>query len=149
MKGWAAILCLAGLIFSYWFVYNQGVKATETRLELHYLTEQQKLRDQHDREMSGIKERYDNAIQLAQERETALKADAAVARAANVSLRESLAKADQRIREATRPALDEYASTVTELFGECSAAYTELAEKADGHASDAMKFRDAWPKQQE
>jgi len=146
MKAWTVMLCLAGLIFSYWLVYNKAVENTETRLELHYQTEQNKLRDQYDQRLLAIQRKHNDAIQTASIREAKLKADADSARAAVVSLRLSLSKAHERIREASRPAVDEYAVTVSELYGECEAELAETAAKADGHASDAMKLRDAWPK---
>lgn len=47
------------------------------------------------------------------------------------------------VATATSPAP---ADTVGDVLGECGAALTELARAADGHASDAVMLRDAWPK---
>jgi hypothetical protein len=33
-----------------------------------------------------------------------------------------------------------------ELFGECRAAFTDMAGKAQGHATDAKTLIEAWPK---
>jgi len=38
------------------------------------------------------------------------------------------------------------AAALTALLGECSAKYGDLAEKADGHASDARTLTEAWPR---
>lgn len=38
------------------------------------------------------------------------------------------------------------ADPIGDVLGECGAALTELARAADGHASDAVKLSDAWPK---
>lgn len=40
----------------------------------------------------------------------------------------------------------EPADTVGDVLAECAATATELARAADGHASDAVKLSDAWPK---
>lgn len=37
------------------------------------------------------------------------------------------------------------ADPARELLAECAAALTDMAGKADGHASDALKLYDAWP----
>lgn len=38
------------------------------------------------------------------------------------------------------------ADTIGDVLGECGTALTELARAADGHASDAVMMRNAWPK---
>ena len=40
----------------------------------------------------------------------------------------------------------EPADTVGDVLTECAATATELAQAADGHASDAVMLRNAWPK---
>ena len=45
----------------------------------------------------------------------------------------------------TAPSADP-ADTVGDVLAECAATATELARAADGHASDAVMLRNAWPK---
>lgn len=61
-------------------------------------------------------------------------------------LRGDLADVPDRIRSATREAVDQYATAATVVFGECAARYSELAISATGHASDVQTLMDAWPK---
>ena len=68
-------------------------------------------------------------------------------------LRGDFAKLPQRITEAARPALAEYATTCTAVFEAMAAAGGRLAEggagiarQAEGHAADARLMQEAWPK---
>ena len=45
----------------------------------------------------------------------------------------------------SRATVDNYAATAGELLTECSSRYSELAEKADGHATDVTMLLKAWP----
>ena len=79
--------------------------------------------------------------------------------AADVAMRRNRTELE-RLRDAirTRPATAcpmpdtstaasaEPADTVGDVLGECAATVTELARAADGHASDAVMLRNAWPK---
>lgn len=79
--------------------------------------------------------------------------------AADVAMRRNRTELERlrdaiRIRHATACAMP-YAATATsaestdtvgDVLGECAATVTELARTADGHASDAVMLRDAWPK---
>ena len=76
--------------------------------------------------------------------ENRLAADAA--KLAADGLRRDLARVPGRIAAATREAVNEYAATVSEVLGACTAEYQYMAEQADGHAADAKLMADAWPK---
>ena len=79
--------------------------------------------------------------------------------AADVALRRNRTELD-RLRDAirTRPATAcpmpdtttapsaESADTLGDVLGECGAALADMARAADGHASDAVMLRNAWPK---
>jgi len=67
-------------------------------------------------------------------------------RAELAGLRGDLAEVPDRIRHASREAVDQYATAATVVFGECAARYSELAISATGHASDVQTLMDAWPK---
>lgn len=68
-------------------------------------------------------------------------------------LRGDFAKLPERITDAARPALAEYATTCTAVFEAMAAAGGRLAEggagiarQAEGHAADARLMQEAWPR---
>ena len=71
--------------------------------------------------------------------------DADRARGAADRLRDNLTTARATLPDATCSSVREYATTVNELFGACTAAAGELAAAADGHAADALTLQQAWP----
>lgn len=71
--------------------------------------------------------------------------DADRARGAADRLRNDLDTARATLPSATCSAARDYAATVNELFGECTATAGRLAEAADGHAADALMLQQAWP----
>lgn len=93
----------------------------------------------------SIVTKYQGALNDALKKQSALQANAARAGRERDSLRKQLSAAEQRLANASPSSLIEYASTLSELFGQCSERYTALAAKADGHAADATTCRAAWP----
>ena len=94
-------------------------------------------------EMQRIK---DDAIIQAEHR-AQINAQAAARAAASADrLRSDLAKANARISTATRAAVDQYAATLADVFGQCVQEYRALGEKATGHSSDVQLMLDAWPR---
>ena len=88
----------------------------------------------------------DAAVRKAEARAAQNKRDADRLRAELDGLRGDLADVPDRIRNASREAVDQYAAAATVVFGECAARYSELAGAATGHASDVQTLMDAWPK---
>lgn len=68
------------------------------------------------------------------------------ARNANERLRDELAELRRSLPDLSTDAVRERADTLAELFAECTARYSGLAEKADRHASDVRTLSDASPK---
>lgn len=108
--------------------------------------------DQANRQQAKALEDYermektkDEAIKAAEQRAEKNRADADRSRAAVDGLRRDIASVPVRIATASREAVDQYAATAGELFGECLAEYHRVAEKAVGHASDVKMILDAWP----
>ena len=93
----------------------------------------------------SITRKYQEALNAAQTRQIALRADADSARAESDRLREQSADAARRIAAAPPAAVAEYATAVGELLADCSQRYQELGGKADGHAADVRTLIDAWP----
>lgn len=90
-------------------------------------------------------ERKDNALKEANLRSQKNALAAAAANRANDSLRDQLATARAGLPQATCEAARNYAATLSDVFGQCTERLTELAAKADGHASDAKTLDQAWP----
>lgn len=88
----------------------------------------------------------DDAIKSAEERAIKNAIAANMARTTADRLRGELAKVPDRISTASRAAVDQYASTASELFGTCAAEYQEMARFADEHLSNERLLIDAWPK---
>ena len=91
------------------------------------------------------RENADAAVKKAEARAAQNKRDADRLRAELDGLRGDLADVPDRIRNASREAVDQYAAAATVVFGECAARYSELAVTATGHASDVQTMMDAWP----
>lgn len=87
----------------------------------------------------------DAAIESAKLREEASARAAADAALHADKLRKQLAAANSRIATATREAVNQYAATLGDVFGQCVQEYRGMAEKATGHASDVQLMIEAWP----
>jgi hypothetical protein len=96
-------------------------------------------------ESKRLQGQKDDALKAAQQqiRKNALATDAARIELHRVRVEANRATA--AIVTATCPAVRDYATTSTSVFGECTVALEEMARLADGHAVDAKALRDAWP----
>lgn len=81
----------------------------------------------------------------ADKRAKTLQSNAAAARAESRGLRDDLAAARSQMSGSTCDSVRAYAATVGQLFGECSGAIEELAQKASSHTSDLELIMSAWP----
>jgi len=96
--------------------------------------------------MQVDQKRKDDAIAEANKRANYNAAAATRARSAADSLRDELAAARTDLSNATESARAKYAAAVETVLGECSREYQIMAEKADGHANDAVMLKEAWPR---
>jgi hypothetical protein len=87
----------------------------------------------------------EEALHEAAKREQIARRDADAARSERDSLRNQLADAKRRMPEASREAIINYANALADVFENCAARYTAVAEQADGHANDARKVSDTCP----
>lgn len=92
------------------------------------------------------RENADAAVKKAEARAAQNKRDADALRGELDGLRGDIANVPDRIRSASREAVDQYATAATVVFGECAARYSELAEKAQGHAATVQLLMESWPK---
>jgi len=100
----------------------------------------QKAMDETTR-MQGEKDAaVQKAVALAQRN----KADAASARSERDRLRDDLVASRSTFAEATDTSLAQYTNTLSVVFEQCTREYLAVAEKADGHATDAENLFTAW-----
>lgn len=91
------------------------------------------------------RENADAAVRKAEARAAQNKRDADRLRDELAGLRGDLAEVPDRIRSASREAVDQYAAAATVVFDHCARRYSGMAEAAAGHASDVRTLIDAWP----
>lgn len=136
-----AIIFLAGWVVNGWRLGEQIAALKQSHAEqntrhsaatLHRYTEMERQKDE------AIQVHAQLAIQ------NKLAADAA--KRTVDGLRGDFARVPGRIATASREAVNEYAATVSEVLGACTAEYQYMAEQADGHAADVRLMQDAWPK---
>jgi hypothetical protein len=70
--------------------------------------------------------------------------DATAARDERDRLRDDLAASRSTYADSTLPSLVEHTRALSVVFEQCVKEYSELAEKADGHATDAQSLFTAW-----
>lgn len=94
----------------------------------------------------NLQNQLQEAQNEARNRETALIAAADSARSERDGLRDELTAIANRLSTASADSLRRYASTANSVLRECTDRYSELAQKADKHANDALMLQQAWPK---
>lgn len=70
--------------------------------------------------------------------------DATAARDERDRLRDDLVASRSAFAQATDASLAQYTNTLSVVFEQCTKEYSELAAKADGHATDAESLFTAW-----
>ncbi len=86
----------------------------------------------------------DAAVQKAAAQAQRNMADAASARSERDRLRDDLIASRGTFAQATDASLAQYTNTLSIVFEQCTREYSELAAKADGHATDAQSLFSAW-----
>jgi hypothetical protein len=74
-----------------------------------------------------------------------IKSDADLAQSSADSLSKQLKIASSRLSSASKETIIEYTGANSDILERCIKEYQTVAEKADGHAADAERLRDAWP----
>ena len=92
-----------------------------------------------------LEAKLQDAQNEARTRESALVAAADNARLERDGLRDDLSTIRDRLSSASSDSLRKYAATANAVLQECTDQLTELARKADGHASDALMLSQGWP----
>ena len=137
---WLALVLLALALFC--FGWTKGASHEQG---------QQAIRDMKATKVnSGITAKWakgkDDALKNSAARAIANKRDADSARDASDGLRDDLATLRVKLSTASRDAVNQYASTVSDVFEQCGRKYSDLAATADGIVNDRQTLIDAWPK---
>lgn len=74
-----------------------------------------------------------------------IESDADLAQSNAGSLSKQLKVANGRLSSATKETIIEYTTANSDILQDCITEYRTVAEKADGHAADAERLREAWP----
>lgn len=144
---WLALALLAAALVG--FGWLKGAEHGERRLEQHKLAEQVQINKglkAAAAKTAAWQAQKDEALREATKRAQVNADAAAAARDESRGLRDQLAAADAALSVAADAAVRKYAAAVNAVFGDCADAYLGMAEKAGGHASDALTFEQAWPK---
>jgi hypothetical protein len=86
----------------------------------------------------------DDAVAKAQAQAKSNAAAADAARAERDGLRDDLAASRTTFADSTHTSLAAYADTLSVVFEQCTKEYSDVAAKADGHATDASTLFNAW-----
>jgi len=138
---------LAGLLsFTVaWNIQNWRIGSQISHLQAAYAQEQLQQQEAALETQIAIDKKYQAAFHAASERESALRVEVEHLRVARDRLRAQSADIEQRLATASRAAAIEYATASAAVFNECQNAIAQLAQQADGHASDVRHFIEAWP----
>lgn len=143
MWAYVGVALAAGVIGATVQGWRMGEDIAE--LKAQYAYEAQEATQRALRQTSIYKEQSDAAVRKAEARTAQNKRDADGLRNELDGLRGDLASVPDRIRSASRDAVDQYAATASVVFDQCVRRYSEMAGAAQGHASDVETLRDAWP----
>ncbi|UOH20487.1 hypothetical protein [Acinetobacter sp. NyZ410] len=127
-------------------------KSEFTLLDAKYKTEvaEAKALAEQAKSSAAIKEKQWSDQQLKAEQNynakiKQIESDSRLASASADSLSKQLKVASSRLSSATKETIIEYTIANSDILENCITEYRTVAEKADGHAADADRLREAWP----
>ena len=124
-----------------WTGYVKGYEKRDLKAKAEMLVMEQKARATEQLMNQRVQEAQANETK----RRSSLQRDVDAAHRAVYGLQQQLAQANRELSTASVEASRQYAITVNELFGQCTAAYQGMAEQADKHSSDSLMLQEAWP----
>ncbi|MFW1954336.1 hypothetical protein ACG91D_01870 [Acinetobacter guillouiae] len=144
------LLAITALGIQSWRVNH--FKSEYTLLNAKYKTEaaEAKAMAEQAKASAALKEKQWSEQQLKAEQNynakiKQIKSDADLAQSSADSLSKQLKVASSRLPSATKETIVEYTIANSDILENCITEYRTVAEKADGHAADAERLRDAWP----
>ncbi|WP_314341488.1 hypothetical protein [Acinetobacter guillouiae] len=146
---WREILIglLAFLLFICLALLNHKTGQIEKYKQTEIILQAENAKAQAD---SAIKEKRWSEQQLKAEQNynakiKQIESDADIAQSSADSLSKQLKIAGSRLSSASKETIVEYTIANSDILENCITEYRTVAEKADGHASDAERLREAWP----
>lgn len=122
--------------------HDQGYAKAKAEYSAAALKAQEKARA----DTARMQKEKDDAEQRWAARLSGQKRDADRLAAERDGLRNDLGATRAKLSTAPVEAVRLYAATATDVFEQCTARYSAVAQAADGHASDALKLLEAWPR---
>lgn len=145
---WLAAGLFALLALTHFAAYRGGkssVRAQWDAAKVQQLVAAQKAENDNRKIESKRAGDSANAVAAATKKGAVLRSDGVAAAVELGRLRNTVSATGLRLPTQPASACVVAASTGNELLAECAAALTELAEKADRHANDAVMLLEAWP----
>jgi len=146
---WAAVFLALVLACSHFFALRTGKALKQAQWDAQRVQDAETARKAI--EASRAKEQalqatLTKAQDDASKREKTLRAAAAGARSERDRLRDAIATATSGVPGDSSSTVLARAAALGGLLDQCAARYTEVAEHASGHASDAVMLHGGWPK---
>jgi acyl-CoA reductase-like NAD-dependent aldehyde dehydrogenase len=148
-KLWAAVFLAVVLACSHFLALRTGKAIVRGQWDAQRLVDAETARkaiEANRAKEQALQATLSKAQDDASKREKNLRAAAGAARGERDRLRDAIATATSGLPSDTSSTVLARAATLGGLLNECSAEYSDLAAKADGHSSDAVMLRDGWPK---
>jgi len=122
-----------------------GHEAGYAKAKAEYSASALKAQEKARAETARMQKEKDDAEERWAARLSGQKRDADRLLAERDGLRSTLSATRAKLATAPIEAVRRYAATATDVFEQCTARYSEVAQAADGHASDSLKLQEAWP----
>ena len=139
----AAVAVALGFAWNGFIKHEQNIGYQKAVAEYNVkLIEAKERADKRERELTAqVKEAQANGLK----REETIKALAAAVGKSSDSLRNTANAIRLGLPHATVEAARTAADAFAAVFTDCQRRYADVAEKADGHASDVRTLEEAWP----
>ena len=144
------VIAFATLLFAIWMGFEYAQHRAEQRgynIAQNEYTQKALIASEAARKREReLQTQMEIAQHEARSREVSINAAADAARAESNGLRRELTTISDRLSKASADSLRQYARTANVVLQQCIDRYSELANKADKHASDTLMLQQAWPK---
>ncbi len=141
-----AIGCaIAALVVGFEWAQHDAEKRGYAKAQAEYMQKALVAEEAARKRERELQTQLEVAENEARKREADLTVAADNARLERDGLRSDLATISNRLSRASADSLRKYAATANAVLQECTDQLTELAKKADGHASDALMLQQGWP----
>lgn len=138
----ASLSAAFGLRMIYLHIENQGYQKAQSEFVAKSLKDMELARAKEQ----SLQIKINEANNERTKQEQALSIVVASNRERTNQLRQQLDTANRNLSKYSSAALIERVNTVSDIFQQCTVAYTDMAEKADRHAADVQLMINAWPK---